>query len=151
MKRNYEIYIIIDGNLEDLSIDEIIHKYENLLKKNDVEIKNTDKIGRRRLAYPIKKRLNGYYVCFEVLAPVNYLLKLERTFVLDESILRYLNVSMSKKELSEKDDYLKKKIFQQQKLEQELKESTPEIKESSEPVTTSDVIKDGQETITEEK
>ena len=54
MKKNYESYIIFDGNLEDSNIEEFISKYENLLKKNEVDIKNIDRIGRRRLAYAIK-------------------------------------------------------------------------------------------------
>ena len=58
MKKNYESYIIFDGNLEDSNIEEFISKYENLLKKNEVDIKNIDRIGRRRLAYAIKKKLN---------------------------------------------------------------------------------------------
>jgi small subunit ribosomal protein S6 len=110
IKKHYESYIIVDGNFEDNVIEEIIKKYEAYFKKNDVEIKNTDRIGRRRMAYAIKKKQNGFYVCFEVVANPQVIAKLERTYKLDENILRYLCVIMDKKTLKEKDDYLKKKI-----------------------------------------
>lgn len=110
IKKHYESYIIVDGNYEDNVIEEIIKKYESFFKKNDVEIKNTDRIGRRRLAYAIKKKQNGYYVCFEIIANPQVIAKLERTYKLDENILRYLSIIMDKKTLKEKDDYLKKKL-----------------------------------------
>jgi small subunit ribosomal protein S6 len=123
MKKNYESYIIFDGNLEDNNIEEFIAKYENLFKKNEVEIKNIDKIGRRRLAYAIKKKLNGYYVCFEISASPDFIAKLERAFKLDENVLRYLNIYIDKKTALEKNDYLNKRAMIAEKLEEEKKNS----------------------------
>ncbi len=108
-KRNYEIYIIVDGNFEDPNVEEIISKYEKLLVKNGAEIINIERIGRRRMAYAIKKRVNGYYVCFEVLAPADVVGKLEKIFRIDENILRHLAIFMSRQELKEKQDYFVKK------------------------------------------
>jgi small subunit ribosomal protein S6 len=130
MKKNYESYIILDGNLEDNPVDELIGKYENLLKKNDVEIKNIDRIGRRRLAYAIKKKLNGYYICFEIKANPDFIAKLEKSYKLDENVLRYLNVYMDKRTMKEKDEYLKKKAAFAERAEEERKEvPKPEVKD----------------------
>jgi small subunit ribosomal protein S6 len=123
MKKNYESYIIFDGNLEDGNIEEFITKYENLLKKNEVEIKNIDRIGRRRMAYAIKKKLNGYYVCFEITASPDFIAKLERAFKLDENVLRYLDVHIDKRTAIEKSDYLNKRAMIAEKLEEEKKNS----------------------------
>jgi small subunit ribosomal protein S6 len=109
VKRNYEIYIIVDGNFEDPTVEEIISKYEKLMVKNGTEIINTERMGRRRLAYPIKKKVNGFYICFEVLAPSDVVGKLEKTFRIDENILRHLSIVMSKKDLKDKQDYFIKK------------------------------------------
>jgi len=109
VKRNYEIYIIVDGNFEDTTVEEIISKYEKLMVKNGTEIINIDRMGRRRLAYPIKKKVNGYYICFEVLAPADVVGKLEKTFRIDENILRNLAIVMSKKDLKDKHEYFVKK------------------------------------------
>lgn len=108
-KKLYETYVVIDGNLEDPQIEEVINKYLNFFKKNNVEVKNTDRMGRRRLAYPIRKKLNGYYICFLIEAEPSFIKKLEKTYRIDESVLRYLTIYMSKKTLEEKELYLKKK------------------------------------------
>ncbi len=109
VKRNYEIYIIVDGNFEDPTVEEIISKYEKLMVKNGTEIINIDRMGRRRLAYPIKKKVNGYYICYEVLAPADVVGKLEKTFRIDENILRNLAIVMSKRDLKDKQEYFIKK------------------------------------------
>lgn len=117
-KRYYESYIILDGNLEDAGIEDEIKKYENLLLKNEVEINKIDRMGRKRLAYPIKKRQNGYYVCFEISAPPQIITKIERAYVLDENILRYLTIFMSAKALKEKEEHFKNKAIIQSKYEE---------------------------------
>ncbi|MBL8007023.1 MAG: 30S ribosomal protein S6 [Ignavibacteria bacterium] len=118
IKKYYESYLIIDGNLDDAAIEDVIKKYEALFLKNEIDIKNTDRIGRKRLAYQIKKRLNGYYVCFEMMASPQLISKLERTYFLDENILRYLTIYMSPKSLKEKDEHLKNKAIIQSKFEE---------------------------------
>ena len=112
IKKDYESYIILDGNFEDTQIEEIITKYENLLKKNDVEINNIERIGRRRLAYPINMKQNGYYVCYEFLAMPDVIEKIERAYKLDENIMRYLTIYMSKQTLAMRDDHFRKKAAQ---------------------------------------
>ncbi|MEO6695961.1 MAG: 30S ribosomal protein S6 [Ignavibacteria bacterium] len=117
-KRYYESYIIIDGNLDDAAIDEEIKKYESFFTKNEIDINNIDNIGRKRLSYPIKKKQNGFYVCFEISAPPQIITKLERTYILDENVLRYLTVYMSPKTLREKDEHLKNRAIIQSKYEE---------------------------------
>jgi small subunit ribosomal protein S6 len=117
-KRYYESYLIIDGNLEDAAIEEEIKKYETLLGKNEVEIVNIDRMGRKRLAYPIKKRQNGFYVCFEILSSPQLISKLERAYILDENVLRYLTIFMSSRALKEKDEHLKNRAIIQSKFEE---------------------------------
>jgi len=132
VNKNYETYIIVDGNLEDNIIEDIIIKYESLLKKNGVEIKNIEKIGRKRLAYPINKKQNGFYICFEIISNPDYISKLERVYKLDENVLRYLTVYMSKKTIKEKEEYLKKKALMIAKYEAEKKEAEKKEAEKKE-------------------
>jgi len=139
-KKLYESYIIIDGNLEETAIEEEIKKNEALLIKNEIEIINIDKIGRKRLAYPIKKKQNGYYVCFEILAPTNVITKLERSYILDENILRYLTIYISSITKREKEEHFKNKAILQSKYEEEklkLEKAKEEVQTESvtEPVT----------------
>ena len=130
VNKNYETYIIVDGNLEDNVIEDIITKYESLLKKNGVEIKNIEKIGRKRLAYSIKKKQNGFYICYEIISDPDYISKLERIYKLDENVLRYLTIYMSKKTINEKDEYLKKRAVMAAKYDAEKKETEKKELES---------------------
>lgn len=116
-KKLYETYIVIDGNLEDPQIEEVINKYLGFFRKNNVEIRNIDRMGRRRLAYPIRKKLNGYYICFLIESEPSFIKKLEKTYRIDESLLRYLTIYMDKKTLEEKELYLKKKAEMSQQEE----------------------------------
>ncbi|MGB9697406.1 MAG: 30S ribosomal protein S6 [Ignavibacteria bacterium] len=125
-KKLYETYIVIDGNLEDPNIEEVINKYLGFFRKNNVEVKNIERMGRRRLAYPIRRKLNGYYVCFLVEAAPAFIKKLERSYRIDESVLRYLTIYMSKRTLEEKELYLKKKA----ETNQQEETSAPEGGES---------------------
>lgn len=130
-KKLYESYIIIDGNLDDNAIEEEIKKYEALLKKNEVEINLINKIGRKRLAYPIKKVQNGYYVCYEILSSPDIISKLERTYQLDDNILRYLTIFVSARTLKEKEEHFKNKAILQSKYD-EAKEKENELKKRTE-------------------
>lgn len=126
IKKDYESYIILDGNFEDAQIEEIIKKYEALFKKLNAEIKDIERIGRRRLAYPIKKKQNGFYVCFNIVAHAEVIAKIERAYRLDENIMRYLTIYMSKKELESKSKHLKRKIMMAEaaKIEAEKSEKS---------------------------
>ena len=141
-KKHYETYIIVDGNFEDAAIEEIITKYDAFLKKNEAEIKLTDKIGRRKLAYAIQSKQNGYYICFEFIADPTVIAKLERAYKLDDNIMRYLTVTLDKKTLTEKADYLKKRAIHQAALEtakeEELKKQAEQDAQNSEVEATAE-------------
>ncbi len=97
MPRQYEAVYIFDSTLEDTAINEKLSRYHGLLGTTD-EI-TADHWGRRQLAYPIKKRENGYYIIAQfTLDDVKVLPEFERALKLDEGVLRYL-VSLHEREL----------------------------------------------------
>jgi small subunit ribosomal protein S6 len=99
-KRVYETTFIINSYLEDAQIESIISKVEDTLNKNSVQINVFDKIGRKRLAYPIKKKNNGYYCYIVFEATPDFISKLERVYKLEEGILRYLTIALDKKAIA---------------------------------------------------
>lgn len=127
VKKYYESYIIVDGNFEDPVVEEIISKYETLLKDNNAEIVKTDRVGRKRLAYPIQKKQNGYYVCFEFLSEPQFLEELDLKYRLDDNIIRYLTTYVDEKTLKSKEAHFKKKAIEMEKrAEEEKKEENAE-------------------------
>ena len=107
--RYYETTIIVDSILEDEKVDAIITRYNNFFTKNGGEVVKTDKWGRRKLTYPIKKRTTGSYVTFEFTAEPSIITKLERAYHLDDDVLRFLTVSYDKKSLETRNTYLARK------------------------------------------
>jgi small subunit ribosomal protein S6 len=95
MKTNiYESAVIINAALEDEQIDSVISRIKDTIVNNGGEIREIENWGRKRLAYMVKKSKIGYYVFFRFNAPSSIVSKLERTYVLDEHILRFLTVKL---------------------------------------------------------
>lgn len=113
-KKYYESYVIIDGNLDDNAVQEVVTKFTNVFKKNEIDILNVNNIGRRRMAYPIKKRQNGFYVCFEIMCNPGVIAKIERAYQLDENLLRYLSIQVSDRTKTEKEVHFKNKALQEE-------------------------------------
>ena len=108
-QKYYETTFIVDSIFEDDRVDSIVNKYANFFKKNEGEVIKTEKWGRRKLAYPIKKKVTGSYVSIEFTADPSVIAKLERAYHLDDDILRFLTVAFDKKSLDERNAYLIKK------------------------------------------
>ena len=58
-------------------------------------------MGRKRLAYTVNKSKIGYYAVFRFEAPSNIISKLDRLYTLDEHILRFLTLKLSKDALEQ--------------------------------------------------
>jgi len=93
MPRRYETVYIFDGTLEEPAINEKLDRFHALITKDGMgTLTNVAHWGKRTLAYPIKKRENGYYVVAQFEAAGNLLPEYERAVKLDESVLRFLVV-----------------------------------------------------------
>lgn len=93
----YETSFIVNAALDDPQIDAAIEKVKEFIIKNGGEIVELTKWGRKRFAYPLKKKNNGFYVVVVFKSSGELVAKLERSFQLDENILRYLVIFLDKK------------------------------------------------------
>ena len=98
-KNIYETTVIVNAGLDDPQIDAIIDKVQETIVKNNGEIMELAKWGRKRFAYPIKKKNNGFYVVFEFKSSGDLVARLERHFLLEENIIRFLIIGLDKKAL----------------------------------------------------
>ena len=96
-KNFYELTYIINATLSDDQIKEIIRRVNQYIEEHGGEIVEVDEWGTRRLAYPIQKRRNGYYVNMYFRAPGSMIVALERFLEIDEQVLRYLTLRMDAK------------------------------------------------------
>ena len=86
----YEVMYVIDPTLEDGARVELINRFSELVKKNGGEVDRVDEWGKRRLAYAINYKTEGYYVLMYIKAPSSLPQELERNLQIADSVLRYL-------------------------------------------------------------
>lgn len=90
----YESAVLINAALDDQQIDLILTRIKDFIINNSGQIRELDNWGRKRLAYPVEKSKIGYYAIYRFDAPSDLIAKLERTYSLDEQILRYVTLKL---------------------------------------------------------
>jgi small subunit ribosomal protein S6 len=100
-KRVYESAILINAALDDETIKNLIGRVKETITTNGGEILEIEDWGRKRLAYQVKKSKIGYYAIFRFNSLPDVIPKLERYYQLDETILRYLTITLSKDALEQ--------------------------------------------------
>ena len=95
----YELTYIIDAALEESDRKALIEKISGVIASNGGEIEKVDETfwGKRRLAYPINYKTEGWYVLVTLKAPAELPRELERNLKINENVLRYLVVKLEEK------------------------------------------------------
>lgn len=124
--RHYETTIIINGALEEDSINQVVTRTTEFITRNGGTIKKADHWGRRRLAYAINKKNNGYYVQFQVDAGAEMLPLLDRFYQLEEHIIRHLTLQLDDKDLTGREEVRQKMLAEAEADENAAKGSGEE-------------------------
>jgi small subunit ribosomal protein S6 len=104
--REYELLMVLQPGLDDEGVTSVIGNVEERLQKDGGEMvasgQLTDRKGSvaevtegwktRRLAYPIDKHREGYYVVLRLQTPPASIDEMERGLRLDENVLRYMTI-----------------------------------------------------------
>ncbi len=86
----YEVMYIIDTALEEQARADLINRFSGLVEANGGQVDRIDEWGKRRLAYAIDYKTEGYYVLMYIAAPADLPRELERNFQISDSVLRYM-------------------------------------------------------------
>ena len=87
--RAYELMLICDGGLEESEVAKIINQVTAEVQEAGGTVPKTDKWGRRRFAYEINHKTEGFYVVFEIEAEPGALDRLDRTLRLADDVVRH--------------------------------------------------------------
>ena len=87
---NYEVMYVIDTALEDSARAEVIARFSDIVTANGGNVVRIDEWGKRRLAYAINYKTEGFYVLMYITAPSDLPRELERNLQIADSVLRYL-------------------------------------------------------------
>jgi small subunit ribosomal protein S6 len=92
--RNYELVVIINPELADDAVGSIVDNISRLITRDGGTVDETDRWGKRKLAYPIKRFLEGSYVLFRCKMKPASGKGLEASLRISEEVLRHLLVKL---------------------------------------------------------
>jgi small subunit ribosomal protein S6 len=87
--RPYEVMVIFDADLEEETIRSAVARYIQLIESKGAEPGQTDFWGKRRFAYELKHRWEGYYVVLQARAEADAMDELGRALLLQDEVLRH--------------------------------------------------------------
>ncbi|UCF27711.1 MAG: 30S ribosomal protein S6 [Chloroflexota bacterium] len=91
--RSYELMFIVHPEVDETAFNELVEKVKGWITDSGGQVDNVDLWGKRRLAYPIQKQIEGQYVLFNTQIEPTYCSELERNLGLQEPVMRYLLTS----------------------------------------------------------
>jgi small subunit ribosomal protein S6 len=113
---NYETLYVLKPTLTDEETATNIAKIEEILLREGAEILATNKMGMRKLAYPVQKNERGVYTVVYFKAAGSVISELERNLKFNEEVIKFLTVKYSnKKETAQ----FEKLVAQANKADQE--------------------------------
>ena len=86
----YEVLYVITPELDEEADKVVMDKFADIINANGGEIEKTEVWGKRRLAYPIDYKTEGYYVLVTFNANPELPRELERNMRNDERLMRYM-------------------------------------------------------------
>ena len=92
MQRAYEVMFIVRPDVMEEDMDKLISTLQGHATTAGATVQNTEKMGRRRLAYDVKKFQDGQYVLFTLQADGKAIHELERRMRVAEQVIKYITV-----------------------------------------------------------
>src|ERR1043166_4252961 len=92
MQRSYEVMFIVRPDLMEEDVDKLISTLQNHATTAGATVQNVEKMGKRRLAYDVKKFSDGQYVLFVLQADGKAGHELERALSVSEPVIKFITV-----------------------------------------------------------
>ena len=85
----YESVIIINPAVEEEGMKNLIKKFTDLIN-TEGKVEKVDELGKRKLAYEVKKNKEGYYVVFHFEAQPTLIAELERNYRITDDVIKFI-------------------------------------------------------------
>lgn len=85
----YESMIIINPSVDEQGIKDLIQKFTDLINK-DGKVESVEEIGKKKLAYEIKKNKEGFYVLFNFESNPNHIDELQRVYRITDDVIKFI-------------------------------------------------------------
>ena len=87
----YESVVIINPNVEETALKALIERFETLIN-TDGKVEKVNELGKKILAYEIKKNKEGYYVVYDFEAKPSLIAELERNYRITDEVMKFIVV-----------------------------------------------------------
>jgi small subunit ribosomal protein S6 len=98
MSRLYEVMFIVRPDAVEEDVDKLIAGFTTSVTNGGGVMKNVEKMGRRKLAYMVRKFNDGNYILFTVEADGAVVLELERRLRVSEPVIKFITVRIDEEE-----------------------------------------------------
>ena len=98
MDRLYEVMFIVRPDVVDEELDKLVAGFETTVTNGGGVIRNSEKLGRRKLAYTVRKFNDGNYVLLTIEANGAVVAELERRLRVTEPVIKFITVRMDEEE-----------------------------------------------------
>ena len=93
--RKYETVVILNPDLKDQARTDLLDRIKNIISKENGILLDLDEWGNKKLAYEIKKKLRGFYVCITYGGTGDLVKELERNLRLSDDVLKFMTLLLS--------------------------------------------------------
>jgi small subunit ribosomal protein S6 len=98
MSRLYEVMFIVRPDAADEDVDKLIAGFTTNVTNGGGVVKNVEKMGRRKLAYLVRKFNDGNYILMTIEAGGAVVQELERRLRVSEPVIKFITVRMDEEE-----------------------------------------------------
>ena len=98
MQRFYEVMFIVRPDTQDEDVDKLIAGFEATVTNGGGTIRSTEKLGRRKLAYLVRKFSEGNYILLTIDADGKLVAELERRLRVSEPVIKFITVRMDEEQ-----------------------------------------------------
>ena len=95
--RPYEVMVILDAGLDDDAIRAVVDRVTQLISARGGTLGRVDRWGKRRFAYELHHRWEGYYVLVTMTADVPVVAELDRMLALTDEVIRHKVIRLPEK------------------------------------------------------
>ena len=92
MLNKYESIYILKADMEKEEMTTLIEKFKTLVESAEGKIESVEEWGTKKLAYPIQKMEQGYYVLMNFEAKPEFIVELERMYKINDKVIKFITV-----------------------------------------------------------
>ena len=95
--KNYELLAVLKPSLDSDELDKVVEKISEEIKSYEGSVSSIDKMGRKKLAYDVQGYRDGFFATINLSVPAQSIVEFKRNLKLNENVLRFMFMEVSKK------------------------------------------------------